>query len=265
MGSSAILIALIGVAVALACLFGGFVWGRNNIKWQVEDAVKKERTSVVAREFSLRQQLEEKMVEVATLTARIEDLSQSPPSRAQSRRPQTLDASDLLQRANQFQEEIPEAPEPVIESADVRIQNLLKSLQDKPRELQEEPVLATVPVEKLASIPAAKPPEPPRQTQPNRATEPIKAPPAARPVEPVRPSPTVKPAQPAKLAQSAQPPQPSRPAQPSRLYKPARTAEPVRAPESAKPVSTTSSRPAAQQDEWQEFAASLAALTRAQK
>ncbi len=67
MGSTAIIYAAVAVGLALACLLAGRVWGRSNVQSQVEDAVEAARKSADAREFTLREQLDQKMTEVAKL------------------------------------------------------------------------------------------------------------------------------------------------------------------------------------------------------
>src|SRR6516164_8773804 len=67
MGSTAIIYAAVAVGIALACLVAGRVWGRSNVRSQVEDAVEAARKSADAREFTIREQLDEKMAEVSRL------------------------------------------------------------------------------------------------------------------------------------------------------------------------------------------------------
>jgi DNA recombination protein RmuC len=75
MGSTAAVFALVAVAIALICLFLGHQWGRSTVKAQVEEALENERRFADAREFALRQQLDEKITEIAALKPRAEELT----------------------------------------------------------------------------------------------------------------------------------------------------------------------------------------------
>ena len=67
MGSTAITYAAIALAIALVCLLGGFLWGRSNLQAGIELAVEREQASLDAREFAMRQQLEDAIAEIARL------------------------------------------------------------------------------------------------------------------------------------------------------------------------------------------------------
>src|SRR3954452_16693770 len=74
MGSSAITYAVVALAVAAVCLIAGFLWGRSNVKAQVEEAVEKEHVALDAREFAMRTQLEDAIAELAKLRPQAEEL-----------------------------------------------------------------------------------------------------------------------------------------------------------------------------------------------
>jgi hypothetical protein len=148
MGSSHILVAAVALGTALVCLICGYFWGRSNVRSQIEDALDKARISADAREFSVREELDEKMVELAELRARAEEIPslhqqieqlQSerthgfPGGRASASRTQN-DTSDQKLPA--------QPPAPVPESTDKTIANLLKSIEDRMKQTEEDPPIA---------------------------------------------------------------------------------------------------------------------------
>lgn len=137
----------IALAIALICLFSGYFWGRSNVRSQVEDALDKARVSADAREFALRQALDEKMVELAEFSARAEELRGfgERPARLQSKTmhgPGTgNDPAEALENrtpANQVAENQP-VTTPVVDSTEKTIQDLLKSIEQRINEPAKEP------------------------------------------------------------------------------------------------------------------------------
>ena len=53
----------------------GYLWGRSNVKSQIEDALDMARVSADAREFSVREELDDQMLELAELRASAEEVS----------------------------------------------------------------------------------------------------------------------------------------------------------------------------------------------
>jgi hypothetical protein len=210
MGSTATLIGAIALATGLACLFFGYLWGRSNVKSRVEDALDQARISADAREFALRQQLDEKMVENAEFRARTEQRPRLQEQLEQVKLEQMHGSASGGAAAEELGNAARATPElsgqkqeatPAIDSTEKTIQNFLKSIEEKLKQ----------------------PGEPPIVTQ--NSTKPV--PPRLPEEEP-----------PAVTQQSPRPAPPELP-----------SVEPLPTPK----------------DEWQEFAASLAALTRRRK
>ncbi len=226
MGSTAIIMGAVAVAIALICLLLGYRWGRSKLRSQIEEAIEKERISLDAREFTLREQLDDQMAELAALRAHTEEFSrlQGPD---ELNREQIRQSERIAESSQNLPAQLPN-PTPPVESADVAIQKLLKSIEDNLR------------------LPVAEPPKPNvDEPRPNGNENPIPALvniPASQKPEPIAKPATKKP-------------------EPQEGPK----TEPASRPESKNPDPI---KPAALppgpivEDEWQEFASSLAALTR---
>lgn len=239
MGSATISYAVVALAVGLACLLAGFFWGRSNLKSRVEQAVEQEHTSLDAREFAMRQQVDEAIAEIARLRPLAEELArvqdrlkqeQAKYERMKADFDSTL-YGDALE--NSEQQEVPPAPPQATvtpESADEAIQKLLQSLENL------SPQVDPTSGESQPAVPEAPEPAPVREAvaEPRQVAAPVNAP------EPPKSS------QPSKASES-------RPKPPS---------PPQAVPAAAKaPVSSPQPKPGDAVDEWQEFARSLAALT----
>jgi hypothetical protein len=184
----------------------------------------------------VREELDEKMVELAELRARAEELPRLRQQIEQLQSERMPGSSNG--RANtyapgnntEFEQKPPEKapPAPAPESADKAIQNLLKSIEERMKQTEEDPRAipqqrATPPVTKFAVE------IPPTITQLSSKPAPA-APPAVK----------------------------ATPAPPAVKAAPAPPVKPAPAPPAVKPAT-------AAKDEWQEFAASLAALKSRQK
>lgn len=259
MGSTTISYAVIAVAVGLACLLAGFLWGRSNLKSRVEQAVEEGAVSLDAREFAMRQQLDEAIGEVARLRPLAEELGrvQDRLKLEQSKYEGMKADFDATLRGGAGEEEIePEiplpAPEPPApqESADEAIQRLLQSLEtlspnDVPLDVEKiEPAVPEV----LEGVPAAKPVAIADQRHPiapQSSPEPPKSSPEPPRLNEIRPT-----------SQSTPQPVPSEAKAPVSLPQP----RPVPG-ETKAPIPSPQPKPGETVDEWQEFARSLAALT----
>jgi cell division septation protein DedD len=241
MASSVILVGAVALGTGLICLVCGYLWGRSNVRSLIEDALDKARISADAREFSVREELDEKMLELAELRASAEEVPRLREQLEQlkSERTRGSVAGRVSAHANgnstqyeQMPAEKVQPPPPPPESADKAIQNLLKSIEERMKQAEEAPrdangKAATPPVKKFAVE------IPPTVTQLSGKPAPAELPVAkAAPAEVRAAKPT-----PAEL----------RAAKPA----PAETRTPKAAP--------------AVKDEWQEFAASLDALRNRQK
>ena len=157
MGSHAITYGVVALGIAAACLLAGFVWGRSNVKAQVEEAVEKEHVALDAREFAMRTQLEDAIAEIAKLRPLAEDLGrvQKRLEREQAKYAQmraefnvTMGISSEASAQGNSESEPQSAP--TRESADEAIQKLLQSLevlnrsgvQSRCRMLHKSPVLS---------------------------------------------------------------------------------------------------------------------------
>jgi hypothetical protein len=244
MGSTAVMIAAVSVATAIICLCVGYFLGRTNVRLRVEDALKKERISADAREYTLRQQLEDKMAENADLRARVEELTRFQDPLEQLKRRHIKESAAQARQDTQSNQEPPvpaEEEAPVIDSADERVQNLLKSIEDKLKQPANEPPIQ----------PLQMPEEPPFQVD--------KLPEPTMPLQPIVPA-AVKPTPLAPTPVKV--PVVSAPAVPVAAVTTTVVPSPAA---SASPVATPAVPPPAVKDEWQEFAASLASLTRGKK
>jgi len=146
MGHTVILVGAIAVGTGFVCLLCGFFWGRSNVRSQIEDALDKARISADAREFSVREELDDKMVELAELRARAEELPRLREQLAQLQSDRTRGFSGG--RANVYapgnnpplEQNLPEKtqePAPVQESADKAIEKLLKSIEEKMKQTED--------------------------------------------------------------------------------------------------------------------------------
>jgi hypothetical protein len=247
MGSTVILVGAVALGTGLVCLFCGFLWGRSNVRSQIEDALDQSRISADAREYSVREELDEKMVELAELRARAEELPRLRQQIEQLQSERMRGSSNGIANTyapgnnTEFEQKPPEKapPAPAPESADKAIQNLLKSIEERMKQTEEDPRAipqqrATPPVTKFAVE------IPPTITQLSSKPAPA-APPVAKPAPAAPPVAKAAPAPPAVKPAAAPPAVKAAPAPPT--VKPA----------------------AAAKDEWQEFAASLAALKSRQK
>lgn len=238
MGSTAIVMGAVAVAIALICLLLGYHWGRSNLRSQIEDAIKKERISLDAREFTLREQLDDQMAELAALRAHAEEFSRLQGRDERLNRAQIRQSERVAESGQSLPAQVVN-PAPPIESADAAVQRLLKSIEDNLRQ------------------PVAEPPKPSvDEPRPNVNVSPMPA--LVNQPESQKPEPIAKPA--ARNPEPIAKPE-SRKPEPQESPKP----EPAKIPESKKPDPTKS--PALPpspivEDEWQQFASSLAALTR---
>jgi hypothetical protein len=285
MGSSAITYAVVALAIAAGCLIAGFLWGRSNLKAQLEDAVEKEHVALDAREFAMRTQLEDAIAEIAKLRPLAEELS-----RVQKRlEREQLKYTQMRAEFNSTMGLVPEPagnsdPDPaqsqVEESADQAIQKLLQSL-----EVFNDPNVPSDEKPAMGGIPATDLPTPAvatsiAVTQPARVAEPPRPAEISKPAEAVRPVAPVRPAMPHQSKESIPAPLVSEraPAAAIPAQRPVVPPQKVISPEPRKAVNNVpkqvvtaanTSVPSDGQlakagqtlDEWQEFARQLEALT----
>jgi hypothetical protein len=291
MGSHAITYVVVALAIAVACLFGGFVWGRSNLRAQVEEAVEKEHVALDAREFAMRTQLEDAVAELATLRPQAEELGrvQKRLEREQVKYAQMKAEFNVtmgIAAESAVQESSGSEPQASGDSADEAIQKLLQSLEDlndpnTPADM--EPVVRqssepAVPAPPQAAAPTSTPrspvpvaqaavmPQPRVHTDMPKPAEAARAVASALPVAPPGPRAPVPalPIQPKTAA--AFPPTPPRPPLPQA---PMPQPHKVAAPEQLMPIPNVVAKPSAKEpvkpgqqvDEWQEFARQLDALT----
>jgi hypothetical protein len=245
MGSTQIVLVVAAIVVAVVCFAAGFLYGRSNLKARIEQALEDGHGGLDFREFAIRQQLDEAVAEVARLRPLAEEYGrvQDRLKREQAQYDQMKTEFDATLKAGTAgasgpgeSATVPQEAAPV--SADEAIQKLLKSLEQTVQEPDEQP---------LAPI------EPPRAIE--------KQPPAVAPSVAAAPvvAPRVEPAPASSLPATprVQPPAP-------RVPRPAASNPPKPAglskPEPKAPQKTETTGPAV--DEWQEFARSLADLTR---
>ncbi len=164
MASSVILVGAVALGTGLICLVCGYLWGRSNVRSLIEDALDKARISADAREFSVREELDEKMLELAELRASAEEVPRLREQLEQlkSERTRGSVAGRVSAHANgnstqyeQMPAEKVQPPPPPPESADKAIQNLLKSIEERMKQAEEAPrdangKAATPPVKKFA-------------------------------------------------------------------------------------------------------------------
>jgi hypothetical protein len=212
MGSTFIIVAAVALGTGLVCLLCGYLWGRSNVRSQIADALDKARISADAREFSIREELDEKMLELTDLRKRVDEIPRlhQQIEQLQSERmrgPAGNKATSFATEDGDSPEEIlPEkarqkAPPP--DSTEKTIQNLLKSIEERMKHAEEDSPI---------DIQASETPQPARFA--------VEIPPTITQL-------------------SAKPAPPEMPA--------------------AKPAAASA------KDEWQEFAASLAALRNRKK
>jgi hypothetical protein len=150
MGSTHILVAAVVLGTGLVCLICGYFWGRSNVRSQIEDALDKARISADAREFSVREELDEKMVELAELRARAEEIPSLHQQIEQLQSERTHGSAGGRASASRTQNDMPDQklpwsahqPAPVPESTDKTIENLLKSIEDRMKQTEEDPPIA---------------------------------------------------------------------------------------------------------------------------
>jgi hypothetical protein len=250
MGSTTITCAVVALATGLACLVAGFLWGRSNLQSRVEQAVEEGAASLDTREFTMRQQLDKAMDEVARLRPLAEELErvQERLKREQSKY-QRMKAEFDATLKSEAPEEVAEGeiehqvPELTPESADEAIQRLLQSLEtlnqpEPPPGVDEfEPAVALAP-------------EPARAI--SESVQLAERTPAAEPTPVVKPSPVVESDSVFPQRRPAPQPTESLPAMQTPV-KPVVSMAQTPVPAQQAPVQGD--------DEWQEFARSLAALT----
>ena len=263
MGSHAITYAVVALAIAAVCLVAGFLWGRSNVRAQIEHAVEKEHVALDAREFAMRTQLEDAIAENVRLRPLAEELGRLQKRLEQEQAKYARMKAEFGSAFGSVEPRMEEPDEPTLNeappSADEAIQKLLQSLEafNAPN----------------AEKPASGEPAKPVQAAPGPAT----APPAVAATAPSVPSvqpvpkplavPEFRPAatgRPASVSPSAAPtdavpaaariPAPQTPAPASAPDTPA--PPPVR-----KPAPASAAKPGQTVDEWQEFARQLEALT----
>ena len=228
MGNTVILVGAVALGTGFICLFCGYLWGRSNVRSQIEDALDKARISADAREFSVREELDQKMVELAELRARADELSRLRAQLAQLQSDRmggfSSDKTNAYEPGNNtpLEQNLPQRaqePAPVQESADKAIEKLLKSIEEKMKQAEEDS--QGTPQEKT-------PPEPTKFA--------VEIPPTVTQLS-GKPAPVAKP-----------------------------TSQPTPLSGKTAPAAKPSARPTpAVKDEWQEFAASLDALRNRQK
>jgi hypothetical protein len=236
MGHTAILIGAAALGIALLCLFAGYRWGRSNVRSQIEDALDMARVSADAREFALREQLDEKMLEVSELRAQADEVSLLREQLEQLQSSRSLSAgSEPSPIDEQSAPENQQEPEPFVAVAE----NPIQSFFHPKTELPQTPVAKHDSPHETQRRPAVKFPSSFTST----FSASISAP------EPVK----------------AEPSQPAKPLTiPVAVPAAAKSAKPV-AVQTAKPPQPAKAAPAVNNDDWDEFAKSLEALKKLQK
>ncbi len=197
MGSSLIFVCAVALGTGLICLLCGYFWGRSNVRSQIEDALDKARISADAREFSVREELDEKMQELAELRGRADEVprlrEQLEQLQSERRRGPAggRATSNLAGNGTQFEEKLPvkrQAPAP--ESTDKTVENLLKSIEERMKQTEQDPPVA---IHASAPPPAPRTPPVPRiaveipPTVTQLSGKPLKAEvPAAKPGPPAK-------------------------------------------------------------------------------
>ncbi len=257
MGSHATFIGEVALASAFIGLLLGFLWGRSNVKTQIADALDKARASTDAREFDLMEQLSNKMLEINGLHARVEELPrlQEPPAQPKLEQVHSSvgngASAEELGNTVRATQKLPwqkkEAARP-IDSTDKTIQNLLKSMEEKLKQPEGELRVVT---QQSTPPPSPTPTKLPAE-EPRVVAQKVTAPPT--------PTTTLPAEEPRVVTQRSTPP----PAPTTKL--PAERPSAVTRQSPKPPTkSPTAGPPPAAKDEWQEFAASLEALTRRKK
>lgn len=265
MGSMAIIDTVVGIAIALVCYLLGFFHGRSNVKAKVEQAVEEGAVSLDAREFTMRQQLDDAIAEIARLRPLADELG-----RVQNRLKREQAEYDHLkadfnaalkgEAADGSEPEAPSTektkPTPGPESADEAIQKLLKSLEQTMREpdetpqrsLDQPPVVQQQPpvAQQQAAVAQHQPPLAQQQPPVVQQQAPVAQPQAAQQ--------TAAEHRPSIVQQSRTVPSPPL----ARIVEKPKVEEPKKEPNGRKAAEP--STPAV--DEWQEFARSLEDLTR---
>jgi len=282
MGSHAIAYAVVALAVAAACLIAGFVWGRSNVKAQVENAVEKEHVALDAREFAMRTQLEDAIAEVSKLRPIAEELGrvQKRLEREQAKYVQLkAEFNSDMGIASETSASEDSEPEllPGDESADEAIQKLLQSLEvfnDPNAQAVAEPASNPNPapaspshVVPAVAVPVAKPPanvrpaEAPRPADVPKPAEVARVVASARPAPPVQPKPAPPAPPPASKTVAPAPVAPPRPAAPQPQKVASAELRPPMPNQPSKPAAAAPAKAGQKVDEWQEFARQLEALT----
>jgi FtsZ-interacting cell division protein ZipA len=137
MGSINVTYALVALIVALIFLLLGFLWGRSKVRSRVEEVLEKQRPALAAREFTLRQQLDDAIVEISRLRPIAEELArvQERLRNEQMRRQQmevefrTGAKGAASPGAGHEQAGMPPKNRVTAESADAAIKKVLQSLE----------------------------------------------------------------------------------------------------------------------------------------
>lgn len=270
MGSHTATYAAVALAIAIVSLLAGFSWGRSDLKSKIEAALEKASVSLDAREFAMRQQLDEAFAEVSRLRPLAEELGA-----VQDRLKREQAKYDRMRSefSSAVSPGIPEPPESQPESSESPDEAIHKLLQSLEAFNAPEGQTSTTPSEIAASVtPAAAPSAviaPPRHIEAPLPPPPapvVQPAPAAQIQSPAKPRKSAQPPMPRPASQSPQQPNPAPPQpQKAKPTQPHNVAPPVpRRPAPAPPARPASALPAKSGhtvDEWQEFARQLEALT----
>ena len=182
MGSTAILIGGVALGTGLICLFLGYRWGRSNVRAQIEDALDMARVSADAREFALREQLDDAVLDLGELRARADEVSllQQQLEQLQASRldnsPSGRTAAEVPDNGNPRRPSEPaREAAPVALSAEKTMQNFLNSKEEEPNQTG---VNQALPLEEYTRRPVARFPVrfPQDFTPQNTTPEPAKSP-----------------------------------------------------------------------------------------
>lgn len=143
MGSTVILVGAVALGTGVVSLICGYLWGRSNVRSQIKDALDKARISADAREFAVREELDDRILELAELRTRAEEI---PRLRAQLEQ-LTLERERGFAggRSAAYAPQLPEKaqpPAPAPESTDKTIQKLLKSIEERMMQAEDDPPAA---------------------------------------------------------------------------------------------------------------------------
>ena len=264
MGSHGTTYVLIALAIALVCILIGFLWGRSDIRSKIEDALEKEHVSLDAREFAMRQQLDEAIDEITRLRplaeelGRVQERLKNEQLKYEKMRAEfNVNFNGAADEGSTQQPEQAPTPPPAPESADAAIQRLLQSLEENlsgPGELAGSGELASsggLAISAEAVDDAEPTVAEAVETQQTSATQPSVPPVENRPamlhlVETKPPSSHLQ------EQKATAPPTEKKPVAPEPAAK-----IPAAQPVAPKPVESKQ----AAADEWQEFARSLESLT----